>query len=109
MANIFDVVGNGAVVYADEDRGVLVTFAGGSTFNIWTTDGRGEYHNCDMWMSGKTQPYDASWRDLRDYCEEHFAEVDAEEDEDDEERYEVGDRVMTPDGPGTVIADDQSN
>lgn len=108
MANIFDVVGNGAVVYADEDRGVMVTYAGGSTFNIWTTDGRGNFYNNDMWMSGHTQPRDVSWRALKELCEEHFTELDEEEDEDDEERYEVGDRVQTPDGPGTIIALDDT-
>lgn len=48
---IFDVIRlTGAVIWADERRGLLVSYNGSSQFNIWEQTGR-NWSNVDIWTA----------------------------------------------------------
>ena len=106
--DIWDMLRQGAIVYGDEKLGVLVTFNGSLTFNIWVPDGRGHYDNTDVWTYGGYET-PANWGldRLAEYCAAHFAEehkLDLARTDADE--VEVGQRVkITETGEtGTVIS-----
>lgn len=80
MSTLQELIGDGAVVYSDEDLGILVTFRGGQTFNVWCADLAGDWENTSLFMVDGYQ--NASVRDLRALCVNHFAEELAYADDD---------------------------
>lgn len=92
--DIFDILDYGAIIYSDRINGVLVTFNGGRTFNIWVTDG-GTFYNTDVWTyGGYDEPSNWSIEELKAYCQKHFDdEWKLDQERKDSDEYECGDRV----------------
>ena len=75
MYSIYDLATMG-IIYADGDMGILITYNGSLTFNIWSQPRNGSFEEIDMWTAGdgdvKLYTTDQLWQ----YCAKHLKDTE---------------------------------
>lgn len=80
-ASMFDMLDYGAIIFADEEYGICVTWNGSATFNWWVNQFDGTWANMDV-----RTVYDiTSLRDAEKIAEEWLKDVEAEVEAEDED------------------------
>lgn len=81
---IFDVLGYGDIVATDEDNSLLVTWNGGSTYNLWlsTEDG---FSNTDVFSNMSASTIDEAKEVAENWLKDELKIKEEEERENEEE------------------------
>lgn len=80
-ATLFDMVGYGAIIFADEEYGICVTWNGSATFNWWVNQMDGTWANMDVCTRYGIE----TLGDAEKVAEEWLKDVEAEVESEDED------------------------
>lgn len=82
-ASVFDMVGYGAIIFADEEYGIAVTWNGSATFNWWVL----QFESVQVWanMDVRTVYGVETLRQAEKVAEEWLKEVEEEVESEDED------------------------